>query len=52
MEALLQLAAAFSGTTQAGFEILDPLVDQYNDLAEAARTMNGFGIHYYVDGSS
>ena len=31
------------------FEILDPLIEQFNALSVAARTLNGFGNDYYYD---
>ena len=31
------------------FEILNPLIDQMNELCAAARTVEGFGIEYYAD---
>jgi hypothetical protein len=51
MFALLQLAGSFSRyDAKRGFEILEPLVDQFNDLGEAARTLNGFSSTFFVDG--
>ena len=48
MIALLELARAFSRyDTKRAFEIVDPLVDQLNDILAAARTINGFGLNYY-----
>ena len=50
MNALLELARAFSRyDSKRGFEILDPLVEQLNDLCTAARALEGFGIDYYQD---
>jgi len=50
MSALLELARAFSRyDTKRGFEILDPLVEQLNELCAAARTLEGFGMQYYDD---
>jgi hypothetical protein len=50
MNALLELARAFSRyDSKRGFEILDPLVEQLNELCAAARTLEGFGMEYYQD---
>ena len=44
MNALFELARAFSRyDTKRAFEIVDPLVDQVNELCAAARTLDGFG---------
>jgi hypothetical protein len=46
--ALLQVARAFARYDSArAFEILDPLVDQLNEITEAARTMSGFGQEFF-----
>jgi hypothetical protein len=48
MRALLEIARSFARyDVKRAFEILDPLVDQVNDLCAAARTMEGFGPEYY-----
>ena len=48
MNALFELVRAFSRyDSKRAFEILDPLIDQFNDLAAAARTLEGFGPEYY-----
>ena len=50
MNALLELARAFSRyDTKRAFEIVDPLVDQLNDICAAARTLEGFGVEFYED---
>ena len=50
MGALCGIAKAFSRyDKKRAFEIIDPLVDQLNDLTEAARVLEGFGGHYYDD---
>lgn len=44
MNALLEIARAFSRyDVKRAFEIVDPLVDQLNELCTAARTLDGFG---------
>jgi len=44
MFALLEIARAFSPyDSKRSFEMVDPLVDQFNDLCTAARTLEGFG---------
>lgn len=48
MNALLEIARAFSRyDVKRAFEIIDPLIDQFNDLIGAARTLDGFGTQYY-----
>lgn len=50
MQALLEIARAFSRyDVKRSFEILDPLIEQFNALSVAARTLNGFGNDYYYD---
>jgi len=48
MYALVELARAFSRyDSKRAFEMLDPLVDQLNDLCAAAHTLDGFGGQFY-----
>ncbi|HSE19835.1 MAG TPA: PPC domain-containing protein [Pyrinomonadaceae bacterium] len=50
MNALIEIARAFAKyDTKRSFEILDPLIDQVNELCAAARTLEGFGPEYYED---
>jgi hypothetical protein len=50
MNALLEIARAFGKyDVKRSFEILDPLIDQVNDLCAAARIMEGFGPENYED---
>ncbi len=50
MFALIEIARAFGKyDAKRSFEILDPLIEQVNDLCAAARTMEGFGPEYYED---
>ena len=51
MYARLQLARAFSHYDVArAFDLIDPLLDQFNELSTAALVMNGFNERYYRDG--
>ena len=48
MYALLELARAFARyDPKRAFEIIEPLIDQYNDLCTASRTLQGFGLENY-----
>jgi hypothetical protein len=48
MQALLEIAKAYSRyDSKRAFEIIDPLVDQFNELSGAARTLEGFGGEFY-----
>jgi hypothetical protein len=51
MDTLLQMAAELGrfDATRA-FQIVDPLIDQFNEISAAAVTMNGFGHDFYDDG--
>jgi hypothetical protein len=51
MFARLQLARAFARyDVERAFDLMDPLLDQFNELAAAAMIMNGFSERYYRDG--
>jgi len=48
MYALFEIARAFSRyDAKRAFEIMDPLIDQFNDLCGAARMLDGFGMEFY-----
>ena len=50
MNALFDLARAFSQyDAKRSFEIVDPLIEQFNDICAAARTLEGFGGEYFED---
>lgn len=50
MQALFEIARAFSRyDAKRALEIIEPLIDQFNELTVAARTLEGFGLHYYED---
>lgn len=49
LNALCEIARAFARyDSKRAFEIVDPLVDQFNELSNAARVMEGFGAEYFV----
>ncbi|HET9528108.1 MAG TPA: hypothetical protein VFO99_18170 [Pyrinomonadaceae bacterium] len=50
MQTLLEIAKAFSRyDSKRAFEIVDPLIDQFNEISAAARAMQGFGGEYFDD---
>jgi hypothetical protein len=51
MNTLLEIARAYLRLEPKHcFEILDPLVDQFNSMSEAAEPLNGFGQQFFRDG--
>jgi hypothetical protein len=51
MNALLEIAAAFSQyDSKRSFDIVEPLVDQFNEISDAARKLSGFGMEVSQEG--
>jgi hypothetical protein len=50
MGALLEIARAFSPyDSKRSFEMIDPLIEQFNDICAAARTLEGFGLQSFAN---
>ncbi len=51
MQTLLAIARAFARhDVNRSFQMVEPLIDQFNEICAAAVTMNGFGQQYFTDG--
>jgi hypothetical protein len=51
MGALLEIARVFAQyDSKRAFEVVEPLLDQFNEMAAAALVLNGFGQDFYDDG--
>ena len=51
MDVLFEIARAYARfEPERGFEILEPLVGQFNEMSEAAVSLNGFGQQFFQDG--
>jgi hypothetical protein len=51
MSALLEIARCFSRyDSKRAFEVIEPLLDQFNEISDAAVVLNGFGQEFYQDG--
>jgi hypothetical protein len=51
MDTLLQIAGTLGRyDANRAFQIVDPLIDQFNEISTAAISMNGFGNDFYDDG--
>ena len=50
MGALLEIARVFAQyDSKRAFEVVEPLLDQFNEMAAAALVLNGFGQDFYED---
>jgi hypothetical protein len=51
MNALLQIATAYSQLDSVrAFEIIEPILDQFSEMSQAAVVLSGFGQVYFQDG--
>jgi hypothetical protein len=51
MNALLEIARGFARyDSKRAFEVVEPLLDQFNEMTGAALVLNGFGQEYYEGG--
>jgi hypothetical protein len=51
MQTLLAISRALAPhDVNRAFQIVEPLIEQFNEITAAAVTMNGFGQQYYSDG--
>jgi hypothetical protein len=51
MNALIQIAIAFSQLDSgSAFEIIEPILDQFSEMSQAAVVLSGFGQVYFQDG--